>query len=201
MSRSSEHDVDPQQFREQIDLSLQNIGLLGALMLMLAIECFNNDPLVPKCWGEPVLRIKRLLAWMAVGFFFCVAILSLVLAMDVGGVSNTCLMAHMSATRWAHGLPFLAVTFGIVLVAVAYGIDLGERNGCDYSVLGLVCAPLFAFVNFGIFMVLRRSRQRLSVRAKKAGKLGDGVVLGTAYFTSWNDLITQHQKKRCSFVD
>ncbi len=133
------------------------------------------------------------LEWMAMGCFFFTIIASVILSMDISGLPDKLLLRHLLRTqvRYAHALPALLCVCGVILLALGYGIDIGERNGCSFAIFGYVMAPAFAFstVFFAVFM--RWKRQQLHRRCATEGekKALEELALGRAVFNTWHDLL------------
>merc|ERR1711976_708918 len=83
-----------------------------------------------------------------------------------------------------HALPQWATYLGCFMMAMGYGIDIGERRGCSFSVFGLIAAPCFmlAVIVFGI--ILRKCRQ-----TTRSLHPGTTHTMGEALFISWYDLL------------
>lgn len=93
----------------------------------------------------------------------------------------------------ADSVPMVTPGIGIFLMACAYGVDLGERNGCAWGyTVGLPTAPLFplAVVLFMVYVRSRRKRLNL-LPAPDGSPSGEryGMNLGQAYFTTWQDRV------------
>ena len=132
------------------------------------------------------------------GCFFFTIIASVVLSMDVSGVPDSLLFRHLQRrqVRYAHALPALLCLCGVILLALGYGIDIGERNGCSFTIFGFVMAPAFALsaLFFAAFMRWKRQQLNSSCTKEEQKELLGELVLGRAVFNTWDDLFPNKRR-------
>ena len=80
-------------------------------------------------------------SWLSIGAFFTSMMLSAVLAADIDGVLDDHLVGHLKTVHVVHSSIPLLVFYGVCRLALAYGVDLREQNGCAFSYFGLATAP------------------------------------------------------------
>ena len=102
-----------------------------------------------------------MLSWLSIGAFFTSMMLSAVLAADITGVPDDKLVGHLRTVQAVHSSIPLLVFYGVSALAAAYGVDLGERNGCAFSYFGLATAPCLPVLVFAVWWWLRRTRRKL----------------------------------------
>jgi hypothetical protein len=93
---------------------------------------------------------------------------TVVLSLDIDGVPGRLLPQHLENTRLLFVLPYISMLSGVGLLATVYGIDIGERNGCTWSVFGFVSAPCFVGAVLGIGAWARWKRRELSDELSRA---------------------------------
>eukprot|EP00930_Biecheleria_cincta_P067318 TRINITY_DN5382_c0_g1_i3.p1 TRINITY_DN5382_c0_g1~~TRINITY_DN5382_c0_g1_i3.p1 ORF type:complete len:207 (-),score=17.97 TRINITY_DN5382_c0_g1_i3:142-762(-) len=176
--------------RETLNSSLQNLGLVAAFMTALAGAIYTSPAEDPKCFGTTALHWQIGLCWCSMGMFFFTICATVLLANDVQGIPDDLLLGHLHRVSHWHALPQWATYIGCFMMAMGYGIDIGERRGCAFSVFGLIAAPCFmlAVVAFGI--ILRCSRQHTN-----SLNANGGYRIGQAIFISWYDLLSAQEAK------
>ncbi|GMH92879.1 hypothetical protein TrST_g12085 [Triparma strigata] len=147
--------------RSSIDSQLQSSGLISAFMASLACASYSQPPPDPQCFGETGVRWITMLSWLSIGAFFTSFMLSAVLAADITGVFDDKLVGHLRTVQAVHSSIPLLVFYGVSALAAAYGVDLGERNGCAFSYFGLATAPCLPVLVFAVWWWLRRTRRKL----------------------------------------
>ena len=186
------------ELRSTVHTGLQNIGILAAFMTALAGQIYASAPSNPRCLGQTGVTVILILEWFAMGFFFAAMATSIVLALDIDGVGDRQLPLHLRQASFVFTFPYLATAGGMVLMPIGYGFDLGERNGCLFSILGVVVALLFPLFVFLVGCWVRRRRRQLhrdggagsGVRRQESCSLGTQVVVGrTSMFTPYLDRI------------
>lgn len=173
---------EAQQLRDLVMTSLANIGILAAFMCALANAIYASPPEPPRCFGEVAITWIIVLEWLSMAAFFVAMITTVVLAADLDGVSNDKLRQHMDSRPvvYMHVLPQLATVIGIKILALGYGIDIGERRGCVYSYIFIPGSLLFVMFVICFAGFARAMRQRLNDEK-------DPRKFGHAIFTTWGD--------------
>ena len=99
--------------------------------------------------------------WLSMGLFFVSMCMTVVLAADLDGIPDPLLVRHLRTVHYAHAsIPILCFV-GVFLLAVGYGVDIGERNGCAFSYFGLATTPLLPLLIVLVWWWLRRKRRTL----------------------------------------
>ena len=179
------------ELRQYIKNSLQNIGMLAAFMTALAAVVYVDYPGDMVCFGEAALKYQLTLAWLSLAFFFLATIMTVLLLADMDGVPDSILLMHLFHTKWLHSVPPVCVGVGTFLMAFAYGIDIGERLGCAWTLFGMIMAPTFPLMCFCILFYMRYKRRQLT---KHLSESDSHIRLGLAIMTPWADRIPWHIK-------
>lgn len=179
------------ELRNTINSSLINVGVLAALMMALAGAIYVDAPEEGLCYGDVLLRVEMVTVWMAMGCFFFATIGALVLHLDVEGVPTKMLLKHTAnGSEIIYCLPHIATAIGIILTAVAYGIDIGERGGCPFLIFGLIAAPMFVLAIVALWLYCRKRRQRLYQKQDGDRAANDGNTFDASLFATWADRVT-----------
>jgi len=64
---------------------------------------------------------------------------------------------------YMHVLPTVGVILGMFFMTIGFGIDIGERNGCEYTYVGLVTAPGFFCLVLGILVYAKKMRELMNL--------------------------------------
>lgn len=176
--------------RNNISINQQNLCLISGFMCALAGAVYSNPPEEGLCLGDTGVIATSVIQWFAMGFFFLTICGSVLLASDIDGVPDMLLVAHLQQIEHIFGCVTICTAVGMWLIAIGYGIDIGERNGCLMTVLGLASAPVFPAIVTALFYYLRSKRLRLL----KAHHQNLGRVNRSRKFrrcTTWMDRIPQ----------
>ena len=176
------------KLREYIQSSLANTGILAAFMTGLASVIYTDYPEEPRCFGGRGIQAQLTMIWLSMGCFFLSTLMCVVLSADIDGVPDAVLMLHLHRVSWAHVVPTASVYVGLNSMALGYGIDIGERLGCEWSWFGLICAPLFPLACVLMLLYTRRARAKLN---SHLAHRGCASRLGQALFATWFDRIPQ----------
>ena len=95
-------------------------------------------------------------------FFFLTIGMSVILALDVDGECDQMLPVHLKQSSMLLQIRYLSMLVRLILMPIGYGIDLRERNGCAFSYIGIMFAPIFAFCVLGVALWARKQRQQLN---------------------------------------
>jgi len=147
--------------RTNISINQQNLCLISGFMCSLAGAVYTNPPEEGLCLGDTGVIATSVIQWFAMGFFFLTICGSVLLASDIDGVPDILLVAHLKEIEHIFGCVTICTAVGMWLIAIGYGIDIGERNGCLMTVLGLASAPVFPAIVTALFYYLRSKRLRL----------------------------------------
>ena len=190
---------EAQQLRDLVMTSLANIGILAAFMCALANAIYASPPEPPRCFGEVAITWIIVLEWLSMAAFFVAMITTVVLAADLDGVSNDKLRQHMDSRPvvYMHVLPQLATVIGIKILALGYGIDIGERRGCVYSYIFIPGSLLFVMfvICFAGFARAYRFWAHWHSTRPVGGASGPRVLLGSedpATFRAMPPLLAPH---------
>ena len=173
---------EAQQLRDLVMTSLANIGILAAFMCALANAIYTSPPESPRCFGEVAITYIVVIEWLSMAAFFVAMITTVVLAADLDGVPNDKLRRHLDSrpVMFMHVVPQLMVVIGTKILALGYGIDIGERRGCVYSYIFIPGSLSFVVFVVGFAGFARKMRQRLNDE-------DDPRKFGRAIFTTWGD--------------
>jgi len=189
-----------QTLRDTVHAGLQNLGILSAFMTALSGQVYIDAPSEPQCFGIDAVKTQLLMMWMSMGFFFFSMATTVLLAFDLDGIPNQLLVTHLRRSRFLYSLPGLCTLLGIILMCTGYGIDVGERMGCAYSLFGFVAAPMFAVavISVAVYTKYLRSNILGKASAERHGlhTFRQAVLLttqqkrsnyGNSWFTTWAD--------------
>ena len=175
--------------RQSINGHLLNVGVLSAFMSSLAASVYVGMPQSPQCLGADAVKVAVTLQWFSMGSFFLAITATVLLASDLAGVPDLLLIEHLRGSLLEQALPSVLAGCGLWLMAIGYGIDLGERNGCAWSVVGIGAAPLFPAVVSGFLFYLRSKRRRLNKLLTSRQSSAHPVRLGGSLFNTWYDCV------------
>ena len=175
-----------QQLRTTLTNSLVNMGLLSAFLCALADAIYVSPPLNPKCHGESALVAIHIIEWCAMGGFFLVIVVTVILATDMDGVPDDFIIDHLKNNQILYTSPHLMAHVSIMLLAVGYGMDLDERAGCPHFTMGTIAAPCFPLLTFVIIKYAQHRRRRSGMLFSGEGKT---LPLGRSVFATWADLL------------
>lgn len=129
-------------------------------------------------------------------------ITTVLITQDVAGVPDRLLLLHLyrHKVQLMHSLPVVVSWMGFLGTAVAYGIDIGERSGCEYRDSCLPAAVIIFLLPALFWYQLKRNRQDLNTlipcdnNAEDMGSTNNvraahHLHLGTAVFTTWTDIL------------
>ena len=188
-SRGEREDASVQQLRTTLANSLVNMGLLSAFLCALADAIYVSPPLDPKCHGESAVVAIHIIEWCALGGFFLVIVLTVILATDMDGVPDDFLVEHLKSNQILYSSPHPMAHLSIMLLAVGYGMDLDERAGCPHFTMGAIAAPCFPLLTFVIMKYAQHRRRRSGMMFSGGGK---SFPLGKSVFSTWADLLLDH---------
>lgn len=151
-------------------------------MAALACSTYSQPAQDPQCFGDEGVQWVTLLSWHAVGIFFFCMMLSVLLIADLEGVPDEILISHLNDVELAHAAVPVLCFYGVSILAVAYGIDIVVRNGCELKLLGLVGAPILVVFMAVVWVYLRRKRRSAF---RKAGLSADNL----RWLVTWMDRI------------
>jgi hypothetical protein len=165
------------------------MGLLSAFLCALADAVYVSPPLDPKCHGESAVVAIHIIEWCAMGGFFLVIVLTVILATDMDGVPDDFLVEHLKSNQILYSSPHPVAHVSIMLLAVGYGMDLDERAGCPHFTMGAIAAPCFPLLTFVIMKYAQHRRRRSGMMFSGGGK---SFPLGKNVFSTWADLLLDH---------
>ena len=185
-NKGEREDASVQQLRTTLTNSLVNMGLLSAFLCALADAIYVSPPLNPKCHGESAVVAIHIIEWCAMGGFFLVIVVTVILATDMDGVPDDIIIDHLKNNQMLYTSPHLMAHVSIMLLAVGYGMDLDERAGCPHFTMGTIAAPCFPLLTFVIIKYAQHRRRRSGMLFSGEGKT---FPLGTSVFATWADLL------------
>ena len=94
-NKGEREDASVQQLRTTLTNSLVNMGLLSAFLCALADAIYVSPPLNPKCHGESAIVAIHIIEWCAMGGFFLVIVVTVILATDMDGVPDDIIIDHL----------------------------------------------------------------------------------------------------------
>lgn len=188
-SRGEREDASVQQLRTTLANSMVNMGLLSAFLCALADAIYVSPPLDPKCHGESAVIAIHIIEWCAMGGFFLVIVVTVILSTDMDGVPDDFLVGHLKSNQMLYTSPHPIAHMSIMLLAIGYGMDLDERAGCPYFTWGAVAAPCFPVLTFIVMKYTQHRRRRSGMMLSGGGKL---FPLGRNVFSTWADLLLVH---------
>ena len=184
--KGEREDASVQQLRTTLTNSLVDMGLLSAFLCALADAIYVSPPLNPKCHGESAVVAIHIIKWCAMGGFFLVIVVTVVLATDMDGVPDDIIIDHLKNNQMLYTSPHLMAHVSIMLLAVGYGMDLDERAGCPHFTMGTIAAPCFPLLTFVIIKYAQHRRRRSGMLFSGEGKT---FPLGGSVFATWADLL------------
>ena len=188
-AKGDKEDVSVQQLRTTLSNSLVNMGLLSAFLCALANAIYVSPPLDPKCHGESAVVAIHVIEWCAMGGFFLVIVITVILATDMEGVPDDFLVEHLMSNQMLYTSFHPIAHMAIMFLAVGYGMDLDERAGCPHFTAGLIAAPCFPLLTFFILKYAQHRRRRSGMMFSGGGK---SFPLGKSVFSTWADLLLDH---------
>ena len=161
--------------RDTINASLQNNAMIASFLTGLSAiiytdpseehHCFYNASDPDRQFTDDPYTINHYIldaAYFSMGCFIVSVVLSILLATDLDGVPDHLLLVHLKAVRFFHALPMAATTLGTAVMAVGYGIDLGERNGCLHMYVAITMVSLLVLSYIFLQLRLRQHRRNLN---------------------------------------
>ena len=201
MTHEEERNMLAADIAEAISASLKTVGLIAALLSSWGSTVYAGEqhPNGGLCYGSSMVKASLCMFWISLGWFFLCVSSTLVIVADLDGIPHHLLLQHLQQTKVQiiYQVPELSIIGGVIFLAIAYAIDIGERAGCTYLYFGLCAAPGFVLTISIMFVILRNERQRLNDRLTIKGSGTSGTTttttkknlnpLGTHWIASWRD--------------
>mmetsp|Transcript_32741 Transcript_32741/g.49341 ORF Transcript_32741/g.49341 Transcript_32741/m.49341 type:complete len:316 (+) Transcript_32741:77-1024(+) len=182
---------------------VKTLALIAALLSSWAVTVYAGEMPMNEglCYGAPMIQASYVVFWFSLGCFFVCTCSTLGIIGDIDGVPQKYLFKHFQkpAVRLIYQIPELSMITGVIFLALAYSLDIGERAGCVFLWLGLAAACGFIGLVAAVFILLKRARQVnvdyddnddfASITSIEKKEL---LLLGNCVISTWRDRMDHH---------
>ena len=164
----------------------KTVALIAALLSSWAVTVYGGERPTGLCFGESMIHASYVVFWISLGFFFVCVSSSLAIIADLDGVPQKFLYRHFKqkVVRITYQIPEFTMMLGVICLAVAYAMDVGERAGCAFFYFGCVASLAFVVVVAILFWLLKRARMQLH---RDTDNKAVNPPLGNHVIATWRD--------------